>query len=480
MRRREFITGLAGSAAMPRIARAQLPVAPSSSLNAWLYETPAGPGAFERNGAANWVERIPTGGQMSFEEKARTADYLELYDGSRRLWVRVHPTFMEWRQEPSSEWHRLHTGRWVAAGEVPFRPDYRIRVAYFVPSDRNPRPNYEQKIRVLLHFVSELYRQSLQPFGWRAAGLPFQERAGEPVVHLIRGAKPAAYYSGAPAYNGDEQYRKLSESIPTTVGVATKQVIILLAETFDDGPAKFEWAGGIALGARNSTDGGLGIFSAWVLQDAFCATSVQAQRQLLFDATPIRGRVALGNGRMNSPRFQFIEDGFGVVAHELGHAFGAPHDLRGERDIMGNGFRNMRANFANPPQPGKTANFSEDGARLLLSSRHLAADPYLTDNSPPQVAIRIVSAARARGRASATVSVDASDDRGLRAVLFFLLDVEDLSQSSTVGGRWLTGKQQSFTHTLVFDPPSSGQIGIEAYVTDQGGNLTRVVAKTRI
>jgi hypothetical protein len=381
------MTGLAGAVAMSRMARAQQAAAPSP-LDAWLYLTPDGPGAFERDGRARWIERIPTGGQVYFEEKARTADYLELYDGGRRLWA------------PAPDLHGVATGA--------------------------------------------------------------EQRLASPAQRTMGPGRRGSVPAGLPDSRGLLRAER-SQSTPE-----------LRAED------KFEWAGGIARGAPYSADGGLGIFSAWVLQDAFCATSVQAQRKLLFDATPINGRVALGNGHPNSPRFQFIEDGFGAVAHELGHAFAAPHDLRGVRDIMGNGFRNMRASFANPPQAGKTANFSDDIARLLMSSRHLAADLDRTDNSPPQVALRIVSVSRDAHRASATVSVEASDEDGLRAVLFVLLDFGDLDRNSTVGGRWLTGKRQSFTHTLVFDPPSAREMGIEAYVTDQGGNLTRVVANSRL
>jgi hypothetical protein len=242
------------------------PVAAPAALEAWVYQSAEGTGVIVREGASTWVETTPTGIAFAFEERARAGDYLELYDGSRRLWVRLHPTFLEWRKEPSNEWQRLHKGRWVPASEAPVNTDYRIRIAYFVPSDRNPQPNYAQKIRVVMHFVNELYRQSLQPFGLRAAGLPLQEDAGEPFVHLIRGSKPAAYYSGAPVYgDGSQHYSRLAEHIPRTVAVPTKHLIVLFAETFDDGPAKFEWSGGIARGARYSTDGGLGIFSAWVL-----------------------------------------------------------------------------------------------------------------------------------------------------------------------------------------------------------------------
>jgi len=346
--------------------------------------------------------------------------------------------------------------------------DYQVRLAYFVPNDRRPTANYEQKIRVLMHFVTELYRGPT----FQGSGLALQTHGSEPMVHLIRGARPAAYYNGAPNYDRRQHWQRIIAEIPTSVGVPDKHLIVLFAETYDDGPARFEWPGGIALGARYSAAGGVGLFSAWILRDEFSATSVQAQRKLLFDATPIVGRTALGHGKPDSPRFEFIEDGLGAVAHELGHALGLPHDCRqNQRDLMCNGFRNIRWNFADPPQLERGAAFSEDNVRLLLSSRHLAADLDRSDNVPPEVSVRIVSATRDRHPASVRVAVEASDDRGLRAILFFARH-----QDSVVGGGWLDGKKQSFTQELTIEPSQSGDVQVEAYVTDVGGNLTRVVA----
>jgi hypothetical protein len=442
----------------------------AQARTAWLYSASGKNGSFRNEIGKKWVERGPDGGEARFEEVERADKYVELLDRGRAMSLRLYSDHAEWRQGQNGPWNRLYEGRWAAAGDLPNTPkrDSRIRLAYFVPADRQPAPDYEKRIRVLIHLVSEVYRQDLEARRVRSEGLRFEAKEGQPVVHLIRGERTAAFYNNAPNYDAHIQWQRLLPEIPRTIGAPTENLIILFAETYDGGPAKYEWPGGIALGSRLSTDGGVGVFSAWVLRPEFCATTVDRQKQLLFDATPIKGRTAFSYGKTDSPRFAFIGDGFGAVTHELGHALGLPHDRHQDNlDIMGNGFRNLRWNFTGKPDP-RRARFSDDNARILYSSPYLAPDVVSADRIAPIAKLGWATPLKV-GATRINVSVTATDDVGLRAISFF-----SPAQDSVVGGQELTGKQQEFEQALTVQPLKPGAFRLEALVTDVGGNLTRV------
>lgn len=354
--------------------------------------------------------------------------------------------------------------------------DHKIRLVYFVPADREPTRDYAGKIEVLLTFVADIYRTGLHDNGCGSRGLDFEfDQAGRLRVHLVRGPKKAREYSGAPDYAFTTQWRSVLPEVEKALGSARKTVYVIFTEVYDAAPCKFEWAGGVALGTRLSTYGGAAMFSAWVLQDMFCATSVAGQMELLADRAPIRGRKAIGSRKPDSPRSEFIEDGFGAVAHELGHALGLPHDHRKDRNyIMGNGFRYLAANYLGARGKRPTVTFSPENARMLAHSPYLSETPDPTDKTAPAVMLTAPKRLPV-GATSIRLAVRATDDKALAGLLCFC------SHGDTVAwGRELTGTEADVSGTFSIAPARQGTITLLVSVIDEAGNIGKARAKIAV
>jgi hypothetical protein len=440
----------------------------------WEYTGSYGPSWFVHEGNRKWVLYRGDGRTYLYVEEGRDKDAIELRGPHTKLWMRLSADRFETRRSPDEAWRRSAGGKWVDASRLPERirnaPDgYQVRIVYFVPTDREPATSHAPKIRLIMSLVAELIHDDLRSKGHRHRLLEFESRDGETVVHLLRGAKPAAHYHADWNSDPQAQMTRIHDEVLASFGDAERHLTVVFAETYTEAPTAEGWFGHIARGTAKPPEGGFAVYSSWILKDDFSALDRDAQQQLFFDRTPIAGRKAFGSRVPDSPRYEFVEDAFGAVLHELGHALGLPHDYRSPRDIMGSGFRELRWNLDGRSPTNRRVSFSADNARMLMSSRYLAEDLNLEDYDPPTVELELTR----RGRAL-EASVRAADETGLRAVLFY---DRTKQASSVVEGRRLAGKQQEFKQLL---PPELLEPGrmpkIEIFVSDDGGNVTRVTA----
>ena len=252
--------------------------------------------------------------------------------------------------------------------------DYRVRLAYIVPSDRKPRPGYAETIRELALATREFYADQMERHGLgrKTFRLERDPENGEPVVHLIEAGRTAAGIAGRPGggYEVNDHWTHTIEAFeeggfePYAPGEAWLLVV--------DTHAQLE--NGSLTQVTSQGDGR----TRWGLAMVDASTLVLGTEVRFSDHRNYHGRVLPGLGphtlrrEVSFPWYagralsNLAAVARGTVVHELGHAFQLGHVYLGDDVfngvIMGNGFRGFRGyvnpkRFAaedHPPGPGET------------------------------------------------------------------------------------------------------------------------------
>ena len=160
-------------------------------------------------------------------------------------------------------------------------PEYVVRVTYFIPNDREPDPNMDEKLDTLIKDTQQFYADEMERHGFGRKTFRFEaDTTGNALIHHVEGKFNNAHYDGVEDF--DVYIKEIDEYFDTSNIYTSKNIYLII-----------------------------------VYRKDFCGRA--------------RGRFAFVN-----------EDNcvtFLTIAHELGHTFRLEHDWRDNVYIMSYGGR---------------------------------------------------------------------------------------------------------------------------------------------
>ena len=211
---------------------------------------------------------------------------------------------------------QVTTGQQQRSTDIKKPPPAVLRVAYFIPSDRAAAADYIKRLDGVLTEVQRFYREGMRQNGHGPLTfVPDREASsGRLRIFIVRGQEPMRSYGR----NDSDKVRREVKAALMRQGVDIERETIIIFQRL------LAWQGDTALEIGPYVGGGnAAAGTAWVYDDE------KLDARLLSSQKP-------GGSYAGAPCSlgEFNTHYIGGVAHELGHAFGLPHDSERDADRL--------------------------------------------------------------------------------------------------------------------------------------------------
>jgi hypothetical protein len=376
------------------------------------------------------------------------------------LAVGVYPVRVQYQEEGGG--NRLE----LVARTAPI-----VRVAYVVPDNRGPQPGAEAAVQEFVPRMQAWYAEQMDRFGFGPKTFDYETEADgiTPRVHTVHVGVTDEYL------RQDIWGHTLSAAATAGISIWSRgEIWLVFPEShlqLPDGSV----IGGAALGAGYGSGDGGGV--AMLGSDAlFRLTDAR-----LTDDTPYAGEAVPEIGPyplvqdVSFPWFEYstfssIASSIqGALAHELGHAFGLPHDFRNDSNfrgtLMGNGLRGFRGAMYPERYPSDDMRLSYGAALSLNVSAYFNPRADAMDSSGTDLVIR-TGGEVAPVDGLLHIDFTAADEDGLAAALL-------QRGGDTIGEMPLSGASvDAVFATPYYTPGTEGSYSIAVF--DAFGNRHQV------
>jgi hypothetical protein len=352
--------------------------------------------------------------------------------------------------------------------------DFRaVHLGYVVPQDRTAQSDAAENIAAMMRVTQAWYEEQMDRWGFGAKTFRF-EGGGGPIVHTASTPTTAAQI------RSDIWGQTISAAQGAGLPVwDSGQVWFLISEAHQQLPDG-DIVGGTALGAGfgSGNDAGTAMLGG--------DTIFRLNPATLINTRPYHGRTvdAIGPYPLvqgtSFPSFEqntFSSIGSsvqGAAIHELGHAFGLPHNMLNDANfngnVMGNGLRGLRGLVEPQLFPLDDTRLSYASALMLSTNRYFNYDNVFTDNVRPALSIS-TSGSVSPINGLLEIAFSGSDSNGLSAAIL-------VREGDVVGQMMLSGNSVNETfRTPYYEPGQADEFEVRLY-DRQGNRQTQVVTLT--